>query len=847
MAASLKLFGGAVLDGSEGPLSGAVAQRRRLALLAQLALSPTGRLSRDKLLAYLWPDTDTDRARHALSNSLYIIKKALGDDAVVAVGEDLQLGPALVSVDVLEFEEAVRAGELEKAASLYAGPFMDGVHLKDAPELEKWIDGERDRLARAYAQVLESLAERAGVDGRVTDAADWWRRLAAQDPYDTRIALALMQSLAAAGNRAEAIQHAQIHAELLKDAFGAEPDPAIRELVETLRREGPPIREAPTLTQREAAAQPATRASPGQVAPTLLQRVMGRRSLHWALAALAGVLLFGIADTLLTLRQPSEPEPASTRDASARPTVLALTAGRDRPAVAVLPFDNMSPDPAEAYFADGMHDEIITQLAKISSLTVISRTSVMQFRDSKKSIPQIAAELGVTAVLEGAARRAGDTVRITAQLIDATTDAHLWAETFDREFAPANVLAIQSEIARNVADALAATLTAEEMSRIAAVPTGSLSAYDLYLKGWQAYRRYRSEENEEAIRSFKDAIALDPDYALAWAGLANAYAQRPYVYGYPRIWYDSAEAAGLRAVELDPELGEGWKALGLVYTVRGWVRRSIEAYQKALNYSPNHDGALNNLGMAYFYLGAYDQALRWLKRAARVAPTRGRLLANVGSRYLDLGEQAIGERWIRAALELYPEFPEGLAEQKLGLFLARGDLEGAVRDAEAEAEAAPSDPAAHIWAARAAGYAKRFDTARRHVEEAARLAGPASIDPHVAGFSYLATGNREAAESYFERAVRQERIELEGGSERPEVRLNLAMIHAARGEGAEALAWLQEAFDAGERRSFWIEMNPMFDSIRDEPQYRGLIARMQAEVEEMRRRVEREEIAAGER
>ncbi len=251
--------------------------------------------------------------------------------------------------------------------------------------------------------------------------------------------------------------------------------------------------------------------------------------------------------------------------------------------------------------------------------------------------------------------------------------------------------------------------------------------------------------------------------------------------------------------------------------------------------------------MAYFYLGAYDEALRWLKRAARVAPTRGGLLANVGSRYLDLGELEIGERWIQAALELYPEFPEGLAEQKLGLYLARGDVEGATREAEADAQTTPSDPAAHMWAARAAGYAKRYDQALAHVEEAVRLAGPGSIDPYVAGFVYLATGNREVAESYFNRAETQERVQLDGGSERPEVRLNLAMIHAARGETAEALAWLQAAFDAGERRGLWIEMNPMFDSIRDEPQYRGLIARMRGEVEEMRRRVEREERAAGER
>ncbi len=578
-----------------------------------------------------------------------------------------------------------------------------------------------------------------------------------------------------------------------------------------------------------------------------MQLLQERRAARWTLALLAIALLFGLADTLLTSRQQDEPLPTAADDPPDRSALRVPAIAWDRPAVAVLPFDNMSPDPAEAYFADGMHDEIITQLAKISSLTVISRTSVMQFHETDMSVPEIAAQLGVTAVLEGAARRAGDTVRITAQLIDGRTDAHLWAETFDREFIPANVLAIQSEIARNVAQALAATLTPDELRRISALPTGSLSAYDLYLRGWQSYRRYRSSENAEAIRLFNEAIALDPDYALAWAGLANAYAQGPYRYGYPRIWYDSAEAAARRSIELDPQLGDGWKAIGLVYTVRGWVRQSIEAYQKAVEFNPNHDGALNNLGMAYFYSGAYDEALRWLKRAARVAPTRGGLLANVGGRYLDLGELAIGERWMRAALDLYPEFPHDMTEQQLSLHWARGDLAGALSEAEANAKATPSDPGGHLWAARAAVYARRYERALAHVEEAARLAGPGSIDPYVAGFAHLATGSREMAEPYFERAENQLRVELEGGSERPEVRQNLAMIHAARGETAEALAWLQKAFDAGERRALWIEINPIFDSIRDEPQYRALIARMKGEVEDMRRRVETEEIAAGER
>jgi DNA-binding SARP family transcriptional activator len=237
---TLKLLGGASLVGPDGPLTGPVVQRQRLALLALLALSPTGRLSRDKLLAYLWADADAERARHALSNALYTIKRALGEGAVEAVGEDLQLDREMVAVDVLEFGDAIAQGELEQAAAVYAGPLLDGIHLKDAPEFETWVDAERGRLARAYGELLEQLAGQATAEGRHTDALEWWRRRAALDPYDSRVALALMRALDVAGNRAEAIRHAALHANLMREELGADPDPAVAKLAKALRGVEPP-------------------------------------------------------------------------------------------------------------------------------------------------------------------------------------------------------------------------------------------------------------------------------------------------------------------------------------------------------------------------------------------------------------------------------------------------------------------------------------------------------------------------------------------------------------------------------------------------------------------------------
>jgi DNA-binding SARP family transcriptional activator len=240
-AFALKLLGGASLDGPEGPLTGPVVQRQRTALLALLALSPHGRLSRDKLLAYLWPDADPERAGHALSNALDTIKRALGEGAVEAVGDDLELHREVLAVDVLELDDAIAAGELERAAAIYAGPFLDGIHVRDAPEFEQWVDDERERIDRAYGEVLERLAARAAEEGRHSDAVEWWRRRAALDPYDSRVAMAVMGALGAAGSRAEAVRHADLHASLLREERRTGPDPAVEKLAKALRpRRGTP-------------------------------------------------------------------------------------------------------------------------------------------------------------------------------------------------------------------------------------------------------------------------------------------------------------------------------------------------------------------------------------------------------------------------------------------------------------------------------------------------------------------------------------------------------------------------------------------------------------------------------
>lgn len=242
---NLRLFGGATLEGGHGTVRGRAAHKRRLALLALLAVGRGRTMARERLIAYLWSEADIESGRHALSESLYVLRKALGESAFVTAGDEVGVDPAIVSCDVAAFEESIAGGALEQAAELYAGPFLDGFYVSDAPEFERWAETERDRLARAYAGALERLAEARQAAGEWTVAVEWWRRLYAHDPYSSRVALRLMTGLDAAGERAAAIKVAAAHAALLREELGAEPEPAVLALAQRLRAEPAPATEPP--------------------------------------------------------------------------------------------------------------------------------------------------------------------------------------------------------------------------------------------------------------------------------------------------------------------------------------------------------------------------------------------------------------------------------------------------------------------------------------------------------------------------------------------------------------------------------------------------------------------------
>jgi len=347
--------------------------------------------------------------------------------------------------------------------------------------------------------------------------------------------------------------------------------------------------------------------------------------------------------------------------------------------IAVLPFDNRSNLAEDAFFVDGMHDDLLTTLAKIGSMKVISRTSVMEYRDGSKKIPQIAEELGVANILEGGVQRAGNQVRINVQLIDADTDEHLWAEIYDRELTAENLFAIQSEISKAIADALHATLSPEEERRIATAPTDNLEAFDHYLRGRQLMSTREVDELEASTHEFLKAVELDPEFALAWVGVADSHNLLSNYADLPEgAFYDIRDEAINRALEVDPHLGEAYASLGALLFDKYEEEAAEEAYRSAIRYSPNYATGWHWLAnnIRSNTLRAHE-ALTYSLRAAELDPNSAIILTSLAGNYAQLGDYEASDRYNRQLLRLHPDFVGGL-RALVGERQRDGDVAGAV-------------------------------------------------------------------------------------------------------------------------------------------------------------------------
>ncbi len=419
-----------------------------------------------------------------------------------------------------------------------------------------------------------------------------------------------------------------------------------------------------------------------------------------------------------------------------------ITAVIANKSIAVLPFDNLSRDPDNAYFCEGVQDEILTRLAKVADLKVISRTSTQHFKSTPDNLPQIAKQLGVAHILEGSVQKANDQVRVNVQLINALTDAHLWADTYDRKLT--DIFAVETDIAKTVADTLQAKLSGSEKSSMAKTPTVNPEAYELYLKGRFFWNKRAGDDLRKSIEYLKQAIAKDPGYALAYAALADSYGLlRFYGGASPAESVVPAEAAAKKALELDDSLAEAHASLGLIATEELDLNRGVKELERAIQLNPNYATAHHWLGLALATLRQPDRSIAELKRALELDPLSMIINADLSIIYLYAGRYAAAEAQARKTLEIDPR--SFVAHYYLGAAL---QLTSRLKEAIPEFQKAVelnNDPYSIAMLAQAYARNGQTDEARKLLAHLNEMAKSAEVPEYALALVYTSLGEKERA------------------------------------------------------------------------------------------------------
>ncbi len=726
---------------------------KRLALLAYLTLaSADGAVSRDSLLAVFWPEHDQEHARNNLSQQIHHLRRSLGRDAISAQnGGDLATDRLSLWCDALEFDAAIREQEYERALGLYRGAILEGFHVSDVPEFERWLDGQRADYRRRAAEAAIALAGQAEEAGDWKLAAVWFRRALAIMPESEPAIRGLVGALANAGDSAGALVAFRHFEEALQEDFGVQPAKETRALVESVQRQAA---ERTDLTV-------GVKGTVAQAVPPATVRRRSRIRVVMAMVAAGSALGLGWW--------------AVTRPAAASAEISSLV---------VLPFANLSGNPGQDYFVDGMHEAILGELGQISALRVISRTSAMHYKGTTKAVPEIARELGVDAVLEGSVTRARDTVRIQVQLIQAVPrERHLWAKSYDRPVS--NVLALHAELAQAIAGEIEVAFSPSERQRFqlaqerARAHPSDPEAYDAYLKGrYHIDFEGQAGSVEKARRYYEEAIAQDPTFAEAYAALAEALVVLP------GVDVGRATVAAQRALDLDPTLPEAHLALGIARMMEWDWAGSEASFQKAIDLNSNSAAAHDWYSMLLRQTVRLDEALSEAQRASELDPRsldlrilEGWILA-IQRRY----EEAI-EAW-NEVLELEPEFGDAIYSQ--GMVYA---MQGRGEDV--------------ISAARRA--------------KAARLSVGEPRAMQLLGIGHALSGHHDRAEEILR--------ELEARYTTDDYLMITAIYHFL-GDDEKALARLEKGY---ELRWPWlpnVTAAPWFDDLRDRPRFRALRTKM---------------------
>jgi TolB-like protein/DNA-binding winged helix-turn-helix (wHTH) protein len=452
--------------------------------------------------------------------------------------------------------------------------------------------------------------------------------------------------------------------------------------------------------------------------------------------------------------------------------------------IAVLPLKNLSGNPADEYFADGMTDELITNLAKISALRVTSYTSVSKYKTTSKPLPQVAQELQVDGIVEGSVLRSGDEVRITAQLIYAPRDQHLWADEYRRYVR--DVLYLQHEVARDIAEQVRVTLTPNERNRLATAGAVDPTAYESYLRG-RSFWNQRSEASLlKAIDQFNKAIEVDAGYAPAYSGLADCYTTLGYLsYLDPLDAFPRARDAATKALELDPSLAEAHTSLAYynLYHAWNWVGAENE-FKKAIELNPNYATAHDWYSYYLMAVGRFDEAWKEVNRAHELDPLSVTISTDLGFNYYYRHNYDEAINQLRATLSVSPKFP--LAHLWLGRAYQQKKMY-----AEAIDEFNKTDAALPGWVVTIAGMGHAYGE-WGHQAEAKQV---------------LVQLNQMAREKYV-------------------TPYGVALVYAGLGDKDQAFAWLNKAVAGRSHWLVWLNRDPRWDQLRSDPRFADLTKRV---------------------
>ena len=472
-------------------------------------------------------------------------------------------------------------------------------------------------------------------------------------------------------------------------------------------------------------------------------------------------------------------------------SILSVWLFRSRPpalsgirSLAVLPLENLSGDASQNYFADGMTDELITDLAQISALRVISRTSVMVYKGARKPLPQIARELNVDAVVEGTVLRSGDQVRITAQLIEASTDKHLWSQSYEGELR--DTLALQSRVASAIADQIRINLTPREQAALKSIKAVNPEAYESYLKGRYFWNKRTADGLKAALAYFNQAIEEDPKYAKAYSGLADTYAllgDWQYAVMTPKEAFPKAKAAAIHALELDNTLGEAHNSLAFVLDGFDWdLDAGGKEFQRAIELNPGYATAHHWYAWHLSLLGRFDEAIVEMRKAENLDPLSLIIEADLAELLLLAHSYDDSIRQSLKTIELDPNF--ALAHNQLGqAYLQK-----------------------HMYA-----------EAVVELKKAVQLSGDSPTCIANLARAYVASGKRSEAVKLLDDLKKRSSTDYSNSSE-------IAMIYASLGNKDQAMSWLEKGFE--ERFNPGVLLRPGFDPLRSDPRFKNLLRRI---------------------